>query len=171
MKYICIGLGIILVLETICLIWMKDSLKKKRDIGATVQFFRDLWGKFVFYVLATSIIGLFLGSIFFKKVIGLDEMNNWVSIILGLVALIIGVISLYLSFYNLDESVKAQDKNLALMNGVKTDIENRLLSIDDSIQLGFEKLHKDFYLYVGNDKKNTKVVTSKRDADEQDWRE
>lgn len=100
------ALILVIVFETISILWLIKNKRREKNIDEMIRFFRDLWGKFVFYVLATSIIGLFLGSIFFKEVIGLDEINTWVGIVLGLVALVIGVISLFLSFYNVDQANK-----------------------------------------------------------------
>lgn len=111
MIFICIILGIIALGESIFILWVVKWNDEERTIGDKINFFRNLWGKFLFYVLATSIIGLFLGSVYFKKVIGLDVINTWVGIVLGLVALIIGIISLFLSFYNVDQANKTQEKN------------------------------------------------------------
>ena len=67
MRHICFGLIIIVIIESIFIIWLLRKHKKGKEIDDTIEFFRSLWGKFVFYVLATSIIGLFLGSIFLRK--------------------------------------------------------------------------------------------------------
>ena len=102
MQYLIIVLLLVIVIESISILWLTRNIKNEKKIQDTIQFFRSFWGKFVFYVLATSIIGLFLGSIYFKSEIELETINSWVSIVLGLVALIIGIISLFLSFYNLE---------------------------------------------------------------------
>ena len=92
MVHISAILLIICIIEWIIIFWFRRNSGKKIDIEETVTFFRNFWGKFVLYVIATSIIGLFLGSIYFEKVVGLNEINAWVGIVLGLVALIIGII-------------------------------------------------------------------------------
>lgn len=140
MNIICGILFIIVIVETGILAWFTHKNQNERTIDDIIEFFRRFWGKFVFYVLATSIIGLFLGSVYFEKVIGLNEINSWVSIVLGLVALIIGIISLYLSFYNVDQSTRAQDKNLELMNGIKGDITKKLYEIQMSMNDNFSDL-------------------------------
>lgn len=84
------------------------SKNKRQSIEEKINFFRDFWGKFVIYVLATSIIGMFLASLIRGDSITLDTVNNWVSIALGLIALIVGIISLWLSFYNVDQANQAK---------------------------------------------------------------
>ena len=60
----CFVLIIICIAEGV-IIWnlAKD---KNETIKNKIEFFRVFWGKFVIYVLATSVIGLFLGSIYFN---------------------------------------------------------------------------------------------------------
>ena len=45
---------------------------------------------------------MFISSIIFDKVVTINVLNSWVGIILDLVATVIGIISMVLSFYNLD---------------------------------------------------------------------
>ena len=71
MAYIIAGLIVCVVIESTFIMWLTRNLKNEKHIQDTIQFFRSFWGKFVFYVLATSIIGLFLGSIYFKAEIEL----------------------------------------------------------------------------------------------------
>lgn len=135
MIYAIIVLGIILVIETIFIIWLTRNNKAKKEIENTVAFFRELWGKFVFYAIATSIIGLFLCSIIFDKNIKIGIINNWIGIILGLVALVIGIISLFLSFYNLDQANKTQEKTVKLIEEFKINIVDRM----NKLQMDVEK--------------------------------
>lgn len=86
---------------------------KKYDYGTSdsaqkIAAFRAFWGSFVVYVIATSIIALFIASFISKQNVSLNDMNTWVSLILGMVALIIGIISLFLSFYNVEQSMDVQ---------------------------------------------------------------
>lgn len=55
---------------------------------------------------------MFISSIIFDKVVTINVLNSWVGIILGLVATVIGIISMVLSFYNLDQGVKTQKETL-----------------------------------------------------------
>lgn len=104
---IIIGEGII-----IFVLVRKKSQKEygQGNVADIVKKFEQFWGPFVTYVLATSIICLFIASIVDEDNISLSDMNNWVSIVLGLVALIVGIISLWLSFYNVDQAKRAQDE-------------------------------------------------------------
>ncbi|MCI6121910.1 MAG: DUF4383 domain-containing protein [Lachnospiraceae bacterium] len=152
MTHICAVLAILLIIESIFIIWILRSNKKKNDIDSTIQFFRDLWGKFVFYVLATSIIGLFLGSIFFEDVIGLNEINSWVGIVLGLVALVIGIISLFLSFYNVDQANKTQEKTVEIIQSFQDNMIDRMhnlqMDVEHKIDESSEKTRNEFIKYI-----------------------
>lgn len=147
----CIILGILLVAESIVILWLFFSHKKKTNIDGAIQFFRDLWWKFVCYVLATSVIGLFLGSIFFKEVIGLNEINTWVGIVLGLVALVIGVISLFLSFYNVDQANKTQEKTVDIIQKFQDKMVDRMhklqVDVEHKIDESTEKTRSDLKFY------------------------
>lgn len=102
---------IIIIAEGIVI--SKLSKQRKKLEGAdkienTIEGFRAFWGEFIIYVLATSIIGIFIVSIVKRDNVTLADINSWVSIVLGLVALIVGIISLWLSFYNVDQANKSQ---------------------------------------------------------------
>ena len=139
MKILVSALILVVVLEAIFIFWLMRNEKKEKNIDEMIQFFRDLWGKFVFYVLATSIIGLFLGSIFFKEIIGLDEINTWVGIVLGLVALVIGVISLFLSFYNVDQANKTQEKIVEIIQGFRDDMIEHMPDMQSDMERKIEE--------------------------------
>lgn len=138
-------LGIVCILEFTVIFRSVKVSEEKSQLGDIVEKFRRLWGGFVLYVVATSIIGLFLGSIFFEKVIGLNEINSWVSVILGLIALVISVISLFLSFYNVDQSNAIQKETIEIMNAVKNDIKNELNDVRDRMNTGFSEVNKNIY--------------------------
>lgn len=133
-NYVIVVLVIIVIIESTFIIWFIRNYKKEKNIRETIDFFRSLWGKFTFYVLATSIIGLFLGSIYFKEEIELNTINSWVSIVLGLVALIIGIISLFLSFYNLDETNKTNNNSLKIMQELQTKLTEQMNSMSQDIK-------------------------------------
>lgn len=139
MKILVSALILVVVLEAIFIFWLMRNEKKEKNIDEMIQFFRDLWGKFVFYVLATSIIGLFLGSIFFKEIIGLDEINTWVGIVLGLVALVSGVISLFLSFYNVDQANKTQEKTVEIIQGFRDDMIEHMHDMQSDVERKIEE--------------------------------
>ncbi len=119
-------LVLIVVAESIYISYLSRNKNKKTNMEETKKFFRGLWAKFAIYVIATSVIGLFIASFVSNQVITLTTMNEWVSLVLGLVALIIGIISLWLSFYNVDQSMKSQEDNLKIMQAVKEEIGREL---------------------------------------------
>lgn len=114
---VIVGEGIIIF------ILLKKKLEKKYSnsrLANTVKWLEDFWGPFVMYVLATSIICIFIASIVEEDNITLSDMNNWVSIVLGLVALIVGIISLWLSFYNLGDAKKVNEEVQETLKKAKT---------------------------------------------------
>ena len=96
---------------------------ERNDMSSKLQmicsYFRHFWWSFLIYIVATSIIFLFTASFIFKEEITLDVMNQWVGLILGMVALLIGIISLIISFYNVDQAFQAQNETNRLIDDVK----------------------------------------------------
>lgn len=155
MSYLIIVLIVVIIIESIALIWFISKYKQKKDIQDTINFFRSLWGKFTFYVLATSVIGLFLGSVYLKQEIELNTINNWVSIVLGLVALIIGIISLFLSFYNLDEANKANTQSLEIMQKLQIEFQKQMEDMRQDIKQKIEESNKETQNIVENGYRNS----------------
>lgn len=90
------------------------------------MFLKRLWGPLIIYVFATSIVLLFIVTFMFEKNIALSDINNWVGIMLGFSSWIVGLISLYLSFYNVDKMIDAQNDNLEKMRETKEQIQNEV---------------------------------------------
>ena len=93
--FVIIAQGIIIFKLVKC----KQKMKSGGALDDLISRFRDFWGEFIIYVLATSIVGIFVVSLVKKGNVTLENINNWVSIILGFIALVVSVISLWLSFY------------------------------------------------------------------------
>lgn len=127
-------------MQFVTILWLRNGKKQNKDIEVTIAFFRSLWGKFVLYVLSTSIIGLFIASFVLDKEVTLVKMNEWVSLVLGLVALIIGIISLYLSFYNVDQAYQSQKDFLQEMEKVQQSIERKINSMHTNMKKGFDDI-------------------------------
>ncbi len=161
---------LVIIAEAIVIFGLIKENKSKNygesELSHIVPKLRRFWGAFVVYVVSTSIIALFVASFILDANITLQDMNNWVSLILGMVALIIGVISLFLSFYNVDQSIHSQEKSIEIMNNVQKDIDRKLVEMDKSIQEGFQKLHDD---YINTH--NTRTYTSDKKLNENDWEE
>ena len=127
---------IIVILEGICialLIRKNDTEKEKyskTESDRFVLFLKRLWGPLVIYVFATSIVLLIIVTFMFEKNIALSEINNWVGIMLGFSSWIVGLISLYLSFYNVDKMIDAQNDSLEKMRETKEQIQNEVNKIN-----------------------------------------
>lgn len=102
--------------------FIEEVGKEKSKLDRIVFNIRLFWWKYVIYTLTTGILALFIASMVLDKSITISVMNSWVGIILGLVATVIGIISMILSFYNLDQSIKTQDKTLETINNIKKEI-------------------------------------------------
>ena len=117
--------------------------KKSYTEESLIAFFRNFWGSFVIYVIATSIIALFIASFISKQSVLLNDINTWVSLILGMVALIIGIISLFLSFYNVDQSVQAQNETLKIIRDFKDDMVKEMYNLKKDIESKIESSSKE----------------------------
>lgn len=153
-------LVIINIGEGIVISWILRNLKYEKKIKETIDFFRRLWGKFAFYVLATSVIGLFLGSIYFEKEVELNTINNWVSIVLGLVALIIGIISLFLSFFNLDETNKSNTRSVEIMQELQNKLVDQMNDMRQDIKSKIDESNEKTRSYFFNSYNETNTKNS-----------
>jgi ABC-type multidrug transport system fused ATPase/permease subunit len=171
MIHICAILLIICICEGIAISYFLKSKKENLDIEEKISFFRDFWGKFVFYVIATSVIGLFLGSIYFEKIVGLNEINAWVGIVLGLVALIIGIISLFLSFYNVDQANRTQEKTVEIIQTFQENMIEHMhklqLDVERKIEESSEKTRNEIRTMYND----TSEFTIKKENSDPDWNE
>lgn len=110
---------------------MKEHLKKM------IKFWKDIWGKLIAFIICGSIVALFIASFCLDKKLTLSIMNEWVSLVVGMAALVLGIISLFLSFYNVEQSNDVQRQTVEIMNNVKEDIVNRISVIEKKIDTGF----------------------------------
>ncbi len=118
-------------------------LRERKKEENKVNALRNFWGPFIIYVIATSIIALFIASFVSKNNVELNDMNTWVSLILGMVALIIGIISLFLSFYNVDQSVQAQKETIDIIQRFKEDMIDRMHQLQKDIENKIEVSNKE----------------------------
>ncbi len=99
----------------------------------------------------------------FEKVIGLDEINTWVGIVLGLIALVIGIISLFLSFYNVDQANKTQDKTVTIIQGFQSEMIERMhrlqKDVERKIDESTEKTRDEFSKYRSTSDTSVKQET------------
>lgn len=118
-----------------------DDLRKiqRNKLDCIVEHMRNFWWMYVIYAVTTGIIALFIYSFIYDKEITVNVMNSWVGTILGLVALVIGVISMFLSFYNLDQSIRTQKETISKMDQMKTEIINY---VKESSNETIDEIHK-----------------------------
>jgi flagellar basal body-associated protein FliL len=89
---------------------------------------------------------MFIASLFVKMV-SLDNMNTFVSIILGIVATTISIVSMFMSFYNLEKAEESENKQKETFNNmlqIQSSMMERVNKIDDTTtQLGTFLRQKD----------------------------
>lgn len=132
------------------------------ETAKKIAVFKSFWGPFVVYVVATSSIALFIASFIADKNISLNDMNTWVSLILGMVALIIGVISLFLSFYNVEQAYQSQTDSLNEIKKVQEDLSNKIAKVNINMQEGFHTIY-------GRSQKSGKIKSTNKDFQELDY--
>lgn len=113
--------------------------KDETNLSKTVRYLKSYWWKITLFIVSTGVISLFVVSFAYHEEITLDVMNSWVGIILGLVATIIGVISMILSFYNLDQSVKTQKETLNKIESIKKEIIDNVEKSSKETREAYEK--------------------------------
>lgn len=138
---------------------MRGNLKK------TVDFWRAIWGKLIAFIIGGSIVALFIASFCMEKTLTLSVMNEWVSLVVGMAALLLGIISLFLSFFNVDQSNEVQRETVKIMNEVKEDITKKLCEIQINMNNNFSDIK--YSSFKGNgDIKDMKITLSK----DEKWR-
>lgn len=118
---------------------MKETLKK------AVKFWKGFWWKLVAFATVGSIVALFIASFCLKEELTLSVMNEWVSLILGMAAFILGIISLILSFYNVDQSYEVQKDTIDIMHKVQDDIESKLAELRVDMNKQFTDIRTGVY--------------------------
>lgn len=118
---------------------MKETLKK------AVKFWKGFWWKLVAFATVGSIVALFIASFCLEEELTLSVMNEWVSLILGMAAFILGIISLILSFYNVDQSYEVQKDTIDIMHKVQDDIESKLAELRVDMNKQFTDIRTGVY--------------------------
>lgn len=113
--------------------------KAETKLDKSVRILKSYWWKITLFIVSAGIIILFATSLAYHEEITLDVMNSWVGIILGLVASIIGIISMFLSFYNLDQSVKTQKETLDKIENIKKEIIENVEKNSKETREAYEK--------------------------------
>ena len=85
--------------------------KSQNGLEKIIFYVKNHFWNWFIYIITTSLVLLVSFSLIFKESITLSTINNWVGVILGLVALVATVFSLGLSFYNFDKQNELDKKN------------------------------------------------------------
>jgi hypothetical protein len=110
------------------------------NIEKASNWFQKRWGGATLYVVCTSLIGLFFFSIVYDKSVNLQAVNGWVSLILGFVATLLSIISMILSFYNLEKSNELNQQN--------SDLIQKMLNMQVAITEKVNAIHSDTTRYL-----------------------
>lgn len=92
-------------------------------------------------VIVIGILLIFASSLFCKEIPGLAEMNLFVSIVIGIVATIVSIVSMLISFYGLEkteESERRQHEVLQQILEIEKDTRRSTQAIEKSIQTGLQ---------------------------------
>lgn len=122
-----------------------EKLEPFKKLSIAVEIFRYKWGGYTLKTLFWSLVIIFVFGVLSniinftfeveddKYVImikGIFDTFNllqiWVSFGLGIIAMLFSIISMYLSFYNLELQKNAEDKAQKTFNNLKEDIVNEI---------------------------------------------
>ena len=161
-----------------------EKISPLKKIELTVDFFHFKWGKWTIKLLLWGLFVIFIGAIldfYFSKtepfpleVFG--ALQIWVGFILAIIATLFSIISMYLSFYNLELQKEAEKESRNFLEGikdeivekVKSEVENQLNLIHKEMEDKFGKLEKSTQAIresINKDKLNEKVKYEYTDAD------
>ncbi|UUV18021.1 hypothetical protein NRK67_12085 [Fusobacteria bacterium ZRK30] len=106
-----------------------------KKIEEFIEEFGNFWWKYIAWIVGVSLTGLFLLSFILDKDVQVQNINNWVSIMVGITAFFVSVGGIALSFYNL-ETTRESEKE------IKAFIEKSLEKTENSIKASVEKEKK-----------------------------
>jgi len=119
-------------------------------------------------VIVIGILLIFACSLFCKEIPGLEEMNLFVSIVIGIVATIVSIVSMLISFYGLEkteESERRQNEVLQQILEIEKDTRRSTQAIEKSMQTGLQNPNA-----TVRDKKTSVLTTNMQvDVDDVDY--
>jgi multisubunit Na+/H+ antiporter MnhF subunit len=138
-----------------------SELPPDKKTEVTIEFFKLKWGK---WTVRTVIFGLgiiFLVSIIkvifnpnieSEKVALFDALQIWVSFILGIIASLFSIISMYLSFYNLEQQQQAEKRTKdsfdelkeKIINSINEEIKKEIKNVHDSLEKHLKQIEDKF---------------------------
>ncbi|MFR4904321.1 MAG: hypothetical protein ACLUBL_08240 [Fusobacterium sp.] len=138
-----------------------SELPPDKKTEVTIEFFKIKWGK---WTIRTVIFGL--GIIFIvsivkaifnpdidsEKMVLFDALQIWVSFILGIIASLFSIISMYLSFYNLEQQQQAEKRttdsfdNLKekIVSSINEEMKKEIRNVHDSLEKHLNQIEERF---------------------------
>lgn len=132
-----------------------DKLSSLKKTELIIEIFRIKWGKITIKILSWGLIIIFVAAIadyFLRnrnlplelKIFG--ALQIWVGFALGIVAMLFSIISMYLSFYNLELQKEAESKTEKIFENLKKDI---IKEIKEEVSLELKDIRKDMLEHFG----------------------
>lgn len=119
----------------------KDRPTQLQKLDAWIERAKSYSVVLIISVIVIGILIIFACGIFNKTIPGLSEMNQFVSIVLGVVATIVSIVSMLVSFYGLEkteESERRQNATFREMIDIEKDTRRSAKAIEDSIKTGLK---------------------------------
>lgn len=127
--------------DSVCPIDKKFSeLKVLEKYELFTEWIRQRWLNWIFYIVTSSFILLFIIGIYAENIGSkfdiLKNLNTWVGFILGGIATIFSIISMFLSFYSLEKSKESEDSTKETL----IEIKDTVYKLESILKTEFETL-------------------------------
>lgn len=159
-----------------------SELAPDKKTELTVEFFKLTWGKWTMKIAMGGLAIIFLVSIIksiFDPSIDIEELKLfnalqiWVSFILGIIASLFSIISMYLSFYNLEQQQQAEKRTADSFNELKEkivssinqELKKEIKNVHDSLENHLKQIEDKFPQEYKNKVDTTKMDIIKFDED------
>lgn len=115
-----------------------SELKPLEKFELFVEWIKHQWLTYTIGLIFVSLIALFGIGVYvdITKNIEFDifkNLNTWVGFILGLIATIFSIISMFLSFYNIEKAKESEDKQKEISDKILKDIQEALSKTNEII--------------------------------------
>lgn len=100
----------------------EDRPKQLEKLDIAIQKAKPYSIVLIILVIIAGILIIFACSIFKNEIPGLEEMNQFVGIVLGVVATIVSVVSMLISFYGLEKTEESERRQREILQQI-IDIE------------------------------------------------
>lgn len=124
-----------------------SELKPLEKCELLVEWIQRNWMKQTILVIKNTLIIMFMIGIiaetFFGKTFNiLSNLNTWVGFILGLVATIFSIISMFLSFYNLEKAKESEDTIKKTLKTIEDSVAKSEVNLQTLLKNEFEKIER-----------------------------